>query len=294
MTKHKSKFLYFAGAICLLSGLFAGCGATDLFNDQFLNQFFPDLGGSLSTIRGKGPLTIVLENLTIEARHQEYATMGISYIDSTGAPQSVSRRTLLAVPEEDRNPASADFDPRYREIIILDCGIQEIWFSGTVYRTTIEEKDETVTLGNEESVQINFATASVVKSQDEEGEFEFFTQDFSNFSAVQIPTAHLQVTRHYKCGDVIVVGLLDQRGPNRAIVPQVYESDYVDANSIPGEFGPTERFVPDVNNSRLRQEYRYPVGYVVIPLVMPNLTGVYSATSAMIDIAAANAEGVTD
>jgi hypothetical protein len=270
--------------MCLLQGLFAGCGTVDLFNETFLNEFFPSLGGSLVTVQAKGPLTVVLENLTVEARHQEYAAMGISYLDANGTSQTVSMRTLDAVPEDERDPSSADFNSAYREIIVLDCGIQEIWFNATAFRTKIAVKTQTVTLGNTQSTSITFTTASVVKSQEADGTYSFDTLEYSNYAAVQVPAAHLQVTKHYKCGDVIVVGLLDQRSNNQTIVPQTYEADYVDVNSIPGDFG-TNLYVADLNNTRIRQEYQYPIGYVLIPLVMPNLASINAAAGQMVEIA---------
>lgn len=286
MTRHKSKFLYFAGLMCLLQGIFAGCGTVDLFNESFLNEVFPSLGGSLITVEAKGPLTVVLENLTVEARHQEYAAMGINYVDAQGNGQTVSMRTLSAVPEDQRDPSSPDFDSSYREILVLDCGIREIWFYGTAYRTKIEIKTETVDLGNSQSTSVSFTTASVVKSRDADGTYSFNTLEYSNYTAVQVPPAHLKVTTHYKCGDVIVVGLLDQRSNNRSIVPQTYgEANYVDANSIPGDFG-TQLYVGDLNNTRIRQEYQYPAGYVVIPLVMPNLTSLNDAAGQLVEVAA--------
>jgi hypothetical protein len=296
MIRHKSKVLYLAGLLCLFQGVFVGCGSTDLFNDTFLNTFFSWAGGSLNTVQAKGPLTIVLENLTYEYRHGEYAAMGISYIDADGNTMTVSNRILDAVALDNRDPSSDTYDSDYREVIILDCGLQEIWFTATVYRTTITSDTETITLSSSSTLDITYAT---IKSS-----------AYTSFTAAQTPSAHLVQDEHFECGDVIVVGLLDARYSNGAIIPQTYDDEitYTDLSILSGTWDSTAKtytyedvygdehvassvtvyssnFILDASKTLLRGEYYYPAAYVLVPLALPNIDDVsgdvYSATSAL-------------
>jgi len=298
MTNVKSNLFLKAGLFFLLSVVVTGCSPVDYFNNTFLNEFQPLGYTSLNTIEGRGPLNIVVENLTEEARHQESAVFTINYIDQQGNYQTLTTPPLNAVPLDQRDPNSPDFDPSYRSIIVLDCGIREMWFSGTVYRTKIVEKEETIDLGNDKSQDISFVSASVVKFTDPNSEIELSTSEFSSIDAPQMPPFHLQQTKHFKCGDIIVVGLLDQRTGNQRIDLQTYSDgvNYVDLNSIPYVIsegdpnlfppGTNPRFVFNPTHSLIMQEYVYPKGYVILPLTIPNMTGIDQAYSVLLQMAA--------
>jgi hypothetical protein len=293
MTKHKPLPWLLNLVFCMCLGCLAGCGSLNMFNSNFLNTFLPFGWSSLNQVEGKGPVTVILENLTKEANHQENAVITINYIDANGVTQTFTPSPLNAVDEDKRDPASADYDPSYKETIILDCGVQEIWVTGTVYRTTISEETQTIDIGNNNTLSITYTTASVIKGKDSEGNTEFTTTEYSSYTANQLPSAHMVVSQHFKCGDVIVIGMMDQQARNGAFVPQTYTATYADINSLPGNavfqnsnwfyYPPdsttgiqmlTSQFVPDTNNTLIREEFTYPAGYVLIPIVLPNVSDV--------------------
>jgi hypothetical protein len=312
MTKKKSSYLILTG-IFFLGGLFTGgCGTFNLFNNDFLNQYQPLGQTSLNTLQAKGPVTIVLENLTAEAKHQENAMFTVYYIDEQGNQQTLTPQTpLKAVPAslpnpadpthpfDPRNPSDPHFDPSYRQVYVLDCGVKEIWFSGTVNRTQINSGTATVNLGNQQSQSITFCSALVTKTGTAPN-VKLITNQFQAFPAVQIPPAHLQEKAHFQCGDVIVVGLLDQMNAAKAMIPMSLTCDYTDLNSLPQTFPPTDPnlFPPGANplyifnptHSLLLAEYQYPASYVIIPIALPNMAGVNTVLPLMQQVAAEYAE----
>ncbi|MFA5866173.1 MAG: hypothetical protein WC975_15985 [Phycisphaerae bacterium] len=301
MTRTKSSQLVSAGVIFLSIMLFSGCATFDnLLNPTFLNTEQPFGQTTLNTVQGKGPVTIVLENLTAEARHQEYAFINIFYIDEQGNTLGVGVG-LKAVPEAQRNPASANYDSSFREVIVLDCGIKELWFSGIVYRTRIETKTQTIVLGNQQSQDITFGTAAITRIPSDlaVAATSMTSLQFDSFLAPQFVSSHLLQTTHFSCGDVVLVGLLDQQTQNSMIDLQQYTSQYTDLNSLSNTFAttnsnlfpspPSQRFIFDPTYAELMGEYQYPAGYTVIPLVLSNMVDVDQALGTLKQIAAQNA-----
>jgi hypothetical protein len=309
MTRLKSRTLLMAGICCLWGMALTGCSIADYFNPTFLDTFQPLGINSLNTIEGKGPVNVVVENVTTEAKHQESALITVIYMDAQGKTLSLTSQPLNAVPEAKRNPLNANFDDSFRDTLVFDCGIQQILFTGTVYRTKIVENKQTIDLGNNKSQDINYITASVIRVPADlfKPATQMITSVQDTFTAVQVPSVPLLLTKHFQCGDVILVGLLDQRTRNQMIDLQTYEAAYTDLNSLavnlvpdpndpnaipnPSLFpsGPNPQFIFNPSHSYIQAEYQYPVGYVIIPTAMPNMTGIDQVFTTLISIAATNA-----
>ncbi len=305
MTRMKSNPFLAMGLCCLLGLVLGGCAPFDFFNHDFLNEFQPLGITSLNTLQGAGPINLVLENLSEEARHQETAVFTIYYIDAQGNQQTVTTKPLKAVPVDKRDPSKANFDPSYRTIVVLDCGVREIWFSGTVYRTRFVGQEETVDLGNQQSVDISYTTSYIVRTPSDLSvpATKMTTTDFEALSAVQMPPFHLQQTKHFKCGDIIVVGLLDQRTGNQTIDLVDFDDEitYTDLNSLSEQYyhiDPNDpnspansnvrygRWIFDPAHSFFFEEYVYPKGYIIIPLTVPNMEGIDQAFDILVQMAA--------
>lgn len=298
--------------LVILGLVLGGCASLNLFNNTFLNTFQPFGVTSLNNVEAKGPLTVVVENLTVEARHQEFAQIVISYVDETGNIRSVQSSPLRAVPLNQRDPTKANFDPSYREILVLDCGVQSMAFSGVVSRTAIRvvqtpvvplvsttTDNNTSTTVVTDTVNIDVASPAVLRDNSTTPA-RLTTQTFEQFVATQVPAAPLIQTLHYQCGDVVVVGLLDQQTTNNQIALQLYPSTFDNANGLSANFDNATRdtalfpygfpWLYDPTNSYLTAEYQYPVGYVLIPLVLPNIQGIDQVLPVMQQIAAQNAK----
>jgi hypothetical protein len=283
MTKHRSISPIFMAAYCLLLSMVTGCGSLNLLNNDFLNTFMPLGQTSLNSVEGKGPVTIVLENLTVEAKHGEDAIITIHYVDENGITQQFTPKTLNAVPADQRDPAGDDYDSSYKETIILDSGVREIWVTGTVYRTSIEIKTETSQISTNTTTTYTYCSASPNNTQ--------------SYTAYQLPPVHLEESKHFKCGDVIVVGLLDVRSRNGNVIWQTYACEYTNWDSLSAatqaESGKTPfslfpsniQLISDPVNQWIQTEYEYPAGYVLIPVALPNLAGADSLLPAMVKIA---------
>jgi hypothetical protein len=303
MTRTKSSQLVSAGAFSPLIALLSGCAGFDrFFNPNFLNTEQPFGQTSLNTVKGSGPVTIVVENLTTEARHQENAQITINYIDEQLNTQMFTTQPLNAVPEANRDPNKPNYDSSYRQIIVLNCGIQEVWFNGIVYRTRIDSQTQTIVLGNQQSTDITYSAAAITRfPADVSLPATSMTTilPFDAYIAPQFLPSHLLQTKHFQCGDVILVGVLDQRTQNSQIFLQQYTTQYTDLNSLSKAFPtsnsnlqpppPNQRFIFDPTHAELTGEYQYPVGYTIIPLVLPNMTGVVQAESVLVQMAAQSA-----
>jgi hypothetical protein len=289
MIRHRAIFPIVMIAACLLLSMVMGCSSLNILNNDFLNTFMPLGQTSLSNIEGKGPVAIVLENLTVEARHGENAIITIRYIDENGNTQWLTpSNPLPAVAEDQRDPQGPNYDGSYKETFILDCGVREIWVTGVVYRRAIELTTETDQSNTVLSRDYTYCTASPNTTQ--------------SYIATQLPEAHLKESKHFKCGDVIVIGLLDGRLANGSGSWQTYACDYTNWASLsvetqaatgatPFSLLPSNiQLISDPVNQWMQLEYRYPTHYVLIPAALPNLAAVADALPMLIGIAVENAK----
>jgi hypothetical protein len=254
-----------------------------------MNTFLSPFGvSSLDKVEGTGPVTVVLENLTAEGSHGEYAKVTVNYIDASGTTQTYTI-TLDAVDADKR-----DVNTSYKKTITLDCGVQAIWFSATIYRVTISEEEDTVTVDQTETT-VNYTTAAVDRKTDSEGNVVLEGNTFTAYTATQLPNVQLLVDSHYKCGDVIVAGVMDELNSKGNIVLQTYATaTYVDVASLPGTtkltnglwyyyppdsttgvamLAGSSSYLLDSSNNYIQGEYPYPAAYSIIPVVYSNVSG---------------------
>lgn len=299
-----------------------GCLNFNLFNDSFLDKFEPFGITSLDQVQGKGPVNIVLENLTTESCHGEYVGVTVFYLDSSGAQRSLPVRNIPAVAPDKRDPTAANYDPDFRRTIVLSCGVRAVWIEATVYRRKITAKTKAdsayIPDVNEKTKDIIFPDGSHntfpfgdVKGRTEGttggSDVTFYSVEstFEGKSAFRFPPgAILSETRQFKCGDVIVFGILDRLASNGTIIEQTYADDVTYTYFTAGDFlcnenprqiwnettqqfeditNPSESvYYDDANQTLLKKFYQYPDAYIILPFVISGIDQINAASTALV------------
>ncbi len=316
-----SRFMYLS--ILFVSIVFlAGCGDLNMFNSAFLDQYEPLGISSLDLVEGKGPVVVIIENLTTEACHGEYCNVVVYYVDESGAQRTYPVRNIPAVSEENRDPTGANFDASFRRTVILNCGVRKIWIEATIYRRSIvsEENDQQFILerdANGDPVHRTVTLPDGTSQQFTYGHFEGHSESgtgnaekvtvcridstkFDSISAIRVPpTSVLEETKHFKCGDVIVFGILDHLRSDGEISTPTYtcrltyftENDFLCNGRKRQIYNETTQQYDDINNPTdsvyyedpnhvlLTEFYQYPDAYIILPMVLPG-TDVSTAANA--------------
>ena len=293
-----------------------------MFNSAFLDQYEPLGISSLDLIEGKGPVVVIIENLTTEACHNEYCDVIVHYIDESGVSRTYPVRNIPAVKQEYRDPNNARFDSSFRRTVILNCGVRSIWIDATIHRRLIvsEENDQQFILERDANGDPVHRTITLPDGSTQTftyGHFEGHSESgtgnaekvtvcrvdstkLESVSAIRVPPmARLEETKHFKCGDVVVFGILDHlRSDGKIATPtyncrltyftetnflcngrkrQIYNEttqQYEDINN------PTDSvYYEDPNHTLLTKFYQYPDAYIILPMVMPG-TDISTAANA--------------
>ncbi len=316
-----SRFVYLL-ILCSVFAFLTGCADLNMWNNAFLDQYQPFGVSSLDLVQGKGPVVVVIENLTTEACHGEYADVVVHYIDESGSERTYPVRNIPAVEESKRDPQQSNFDSRFRRTVILSCGVRAIWIEAKIYRRKIiSEEDERQFIlerdANGDPIHRTITLPDGTTQDFTYGHFEGHAgtgtggtekttisrvdaTTFESLSAVRVPpNSVLEETKHFKCGDVVVFGILDHLRSDGRIYNPTYTSNltYFTASDFLCNgrnrqlYDPNTQQYNDINNPNdtvyyedpnhilLTSFYQYPDAYIILPIVMPN-TDVSTAANA--------------
>lgn len=301
-----------------------GCAELNLLNSSFLDDFAPFGVTSLDLVQGTGSVVVVVENLTTEACHDEYASVTVWYVDESGGTRSYPISVLPAVLPANRLETSADYDDSFRKTIVLNCGVRAVWVEAEIHRREITSRQEegSFVADNDETIQLprdmnrddfpsytaqTFSTGRLVTLADVSEQVTVCQVEHAVGSQEIVPAAAISTTvltepTHFQCGDVVLFGILDHLREDGTIVPPTYEctatyftpEDFLcngeNRQSLDPTTGtlvdvvyPTENiYYDDPSHALLNSFYQYSDTYVILPMVVPDISDISAASLAVL------------